>query len=82
MKQLEDLQEKEVKDAKLPNIKWHLGADVNKEDADKMGISLIDVDNNNTLLCIDTSELPYGFSVQEFIEWIEKEGIVVKEKKQ
>ena len=65
------------REAKLPNYKWKI---IDAEKASKYRISLINVDENNVLLSIDFANIPYGMSVYDFIEMLERTGVVVVEK--
>lgn len=64
-------------EAKLPNYKWKI---IDAEKASKYSISLINVDESNVLLSIDVANIPYGMSVYDFIEMLERTGVVVVEK--
>lgn len=43
----------------LPNIKWQIGID-KAEEADKLGIRIVEIDSNNTLLEINLKDIPKG----------------------
>ena len=59
--------------AKLPNIKWQI---LKAGAANILGIKLIDIDENNTLLAIELDKIPPGCSITKYLEEIMETGIV------
>ena len=59
----------------LPLISWKI---VDKERATQENLELIDLGNGRTLLSIKLSNLPKGMSVVDYIEFIQRTGIVMQ----
>ena len=73
---LNDLIEKEQIPANFAGIAWK----INEEKARPYNLKLIDIGSGNTLLLINLDEIPRGFYVADFIDFIQREGIVLKTK--
>ena len=65
-----------IVEAKLPNLRWEIREDRTKEH----GLYLIEVNSNNTLLNVDITKIPKNMSIIEFIESLQKEGIIYTRK--
>ena len=62
----------------LPNRKWIISVD--KADADdKLGIHVVKVDENNSILSVDVAKISSGLSVEDFIKYLQDEGIAILE---
>ena len=65
--------------AHLSNIKWSV--DLAKADEhDITGLSLIEVDSNNVLLSMNLRDIPDGWSIEDFLKYIQEEGIAIVNK--
>lgn len=55
-------------------MKWTI---IDKEKADQLKLRLLEVDSN-TLLEINLRHIPSGMTIEDFIKYIQREGIVFK----
>lgn len=64
--------------AKLPRYKWVIK---NENFAKRANLQLVDIDESNTLLKVNLQNIPKDMSVADFIDVIQKHGIVVLDRK-
>ena len=58
----------------LKSMRWKI---IDKEEADQYDLKILEV-GSNTLLEINLKYMPYGMSIEDYVEWIQKEGIALK----
>ena len=56
------------------SMKWKI---LDKERADQYKLELLEV-GSNTLLEINLKYIPKGMNIEDYVKWIQKEGIVLK----
>lgn len=60
----------------MPLVTWHI---LDRERAQEQKLELIDLGNGRTLLAINICNIPQGMSIADYIEFIQRTGIVVKD---
>ena len=61
--------------AYIPKTKWVI---LNPEEANKRKLKLLSIDDETTLLSIDIAYIPSGMTISEYLDMIQKYGIVIQ----
>lgn len=63
--------------AELPKFKWKI---IDQEKAEKAKIKLLEVDNETSLLEINVMDIPKGWTVANWISFLQVSNIIVLDK--
>jgi len=64
--------------AEIPKYKWRI---LKKEEAARLKLELVTIDEDRTLLVINLDDIPQGWELGGFLDFITRNGIVLLEKR-